>query len=1141
MTTYTYDEAFSASLDYFKGDDLAAGVFVSKYALRDNEGRILERTPVDMHKRIAKEFARIEKKKFKKPISFDELFGLLDGFKYLVPQGGPMFGIGNDFQTISLSNCYLATPPDDSYGSILKTDEQLVQISKRRGGVGIDISNLRPNGSPTKNSSRSSTGIIPFMERFSNSIREVGQGNRRGALMVTLSVHHPEVIEFTKIKTDRSKVTGANISLRLTDEFLEAVKADKEYELRFPVDYKETGVKPMISKWVSAKEVWKTIVKNARDHAEPGLLMWDNVLKYGPADCYEEYRSRGTNPCQPAWTYVLTKSGVTELGFIKEGDEIWSESGWTKVVKKWSTGINKVYRYTTTVGSFYGTNDHLLVSNGEKFRAQDCESVDILTGPFYSDLVYDIQDVMDGLVIGDGTYHKASKKLLLCIGENDSDYLKSEVKSLIGDYRPGIQEYGYEVVTTINPTELPYTYQRSIPDRFKLGSAGKVAGFLRGLYSANGSVCGDRITLKTSSFQIVEDVQLMLSSLGIRSYFTTNKSKKVQFSNGVYECKQSYDVNISIDREKFYKNIGFLQSYKNEKVEHLIETKYKSPHATKPLKQTYDIIDVSFISEEETFDITVDNKSHTYWTQGINVSNCSEIPLSPLDSCRLMCINLFSFVKKPFTKDAKFDYNHFFKVAKLTQRLMDDMVDLESEKIEKIISKIHSDPESEDVKSRELEMWKLIKRFNDEGRRTGTGITALGDTIAALGIQYGSEDSIEVTEKIYKTLKLACYESSVEMAEELGPFKCWDPKKEENNPFLLRIKQEDAELYNRMQKFGRRNIALTTTAPTGSVSVLTQTTSGIEPLFQTSYIRRRKVNPHDESVRVDFVDATGDKWQEYKVYHPTLLLWKKSTGETDEKKSPWAGCCAEEIDWVNRVKLQATAQRHVCHAISSTLNLPEDVTVETVDKIYQTAFESGLKGITIYRKNCRTGVLIDKPPKSETNITKTLAPKRPKELKGEIHHFVLNKQKYYVAVGLWENGELYEIFTGVNHDDQGDVVLPKDLKTGFIVKEAKGIYYVVSGDKKWVLTNGHSDDTADALARMISCALRHGSSLSFIIEQLSKTKGPMTSFSKVLARTLKSYIVNGTVSTQDCPECKAKLVFSEGCKQCKNCSWTACS
>lgn len=810
---YSFDQAFQKSVSYFDGDELAAKVWIDKYALRNENGDLLEDSPEMMHIRLAKEFERIEKSKFKSPYSFDLIFNKFNKFKYIVPQGSPMYGIGNNYQIISLSNCYVLDQPLDSYSSILDVDKQLVNISKRRGGVGIDLDNLRPEGTATKNAARTSTGIVSFMERYSNSIREVGQAGRRGALMLTLSVHHPDILKFCTIKNDNTKVTGANISVKLTKEFLDAVKKDKDYELRWPINSES----PKIVKKISAREVWDVIINSAWTRAEPGLLMWDNVLSNGPADIYERYRSISTNPC-------------------------------------------------------------------------------------------------------------------------------------------------------------------------------------------------------------------------------------------------------------------------------------------------------------------------------------AEISLCPMDSCRLICMNLLSYVLNPFTKNAEFDYSLFKNDVIVAQRLMDDLVDLEAEKINQIINKIKSDPEPNDVKSDELEMWKKILKYNNDGRRTGLGITALGDTFAALGLKYGSNESIKTTGDIYKTLKLGAYESSMEMAKELGTFSDWNSDLEKDHPFFKRIKKDDEELYNNLMKYGRRNVALLTTAPTGSVSIETQTTSGIEPLFMIGYKRRKKINPNDKNVRVDFVDQNGDSWQEFMVYHPTVKKWMDTTGETDVSKSPWYGCCAEEIDWINRVKLQAEAQKHVCHAISSTINLPEDISKEKVAEIYQTAFESGLKGITLYRKNCRSGVLVEADHTKKEKIIRTVAPKRPKEIPCDIYHVKVTKKldklrtfDYMVLIGLFNN-EPYEIFAIENG------VYDKKYTAGKIIKKSKGHYDLIFDNSDMVVENitKNTTETEDALTRMISTSLRHGADVQFIAEQLNKVEGAeLLGFSKSISRALKRYIKDGSKSSDKC-SCGGEFVYQEGCQVCKLCGHSKC-
>lgn len=1139
MEVYTYTESLSKSIEYFNGDELAARVFCDKYALRNEKDEILEDTPEKMHWRMAKELARIEKNKFKNPLSEQEIFSYFDRFKKIIPQGSMMFGIGNYYHYATLSNCYVIDPPTDSYGGICKTDEQLVQISKRRGGNGTDISHIRPAGMSVKNSSRTTTGIIPFMRRFSNSIREVGQGGRRGALMLTISIHHPQVLDFASIKKDKNEVTGANISIRLTDEFLNAVDKDLEYEQRWPVDSKE----PKISIKVKAKDVWREIIKNAHNMAEPGLLFWDTIIKESPADCYENYKTISTNPCQPSWAKLLTKEGIRQLKDIKIGDEIWSKEGWTKIINKWSTGIKKVYEYRTTAGCFYGTENHKLISNGEKIEAQNCESVDIFAANYTSktDITLDNQDIMDGLVLGDGTVHKASNNLVhLCIGQDDMDYFESEIKDLILKHRPGLHDYAYLVNTTITASELPKTFDRVVPDRFYYGNKPKICAFLRGLYSANGSVCGSRITLKSASFNIIEQVQTMLSSIGIRSYYTTNKPSNVKFSNGEYLCRKSYDLNISTDRNEFYYLIGFIQDYKNQKVFEILS----KSKGNRVIKKNYDIISDNFVSEEEVFDITVDNNSHTYWTQGCNVSNCSELPLSVLDSCRLIVINLLSYVENPYTDKSKFNYELFTHDCKIMQRLIDDAIDLELEHIDRIIEKINKDPEAKDIKQRELDLWTRIRENCFNGRRTGSGITGLGDTLAALNIKYGSDESFKKVNKIYKALKLACYWSSVEMAKELGAFPVWNHNLEKDNPFLLRIKDDNEDLWKEMKKYGRRNIAILTTAPTGTVSLLTQTSSGIEPVFQLSYTRRKKITHEDRNAKIDFVDNVGDKWQEFIVYHPQVKNWMEITKEIDVKKSPWYNCCAEDLNWPDRVKLQSIAQKHIDHAISSTLNLPENVSVNKVAEIYESAWKSGCKGITIYRKNCRTGVLIDnKEEIKNTKIPYNTAPKRPKKVNSKLHYFTVKGEKYYVAVGFLDKDEPYEIFTGFNQDKKAEYI-PKEVKDGIIIKNGRGDYVFIDNltNEEYKLLNGHSDEAAEALTRMISCALRHGSELGFIVHQLEKTKGDLMSFSKCLARTLKYYIKDGTkITGENCQNCgSSNIQRDSGCSVCKDCGNSKC-
>lgn len=814
---YSYAEALQASTEYFKGDDLAARVFLDKYALKDSDQNLVECTPEQMHRRIAKEFARIEAKKFKQPLTEEEIFKALDRFERIVPQGSPMYGIGNPYQVISLSNCYVLESPEDSYAGICRADEELVQISKRRGGCGIDLSTLRPEGTLARNAARTSTGTIPFAERFSNSIREVGQNGRRGALMLTMSIHHPDIEAFIKCKKDLTKVTGANISVRLTDEFLQAVENDQTYWMHWPI-----GAERDMGRSVEAKKIWNMLIESAHATAEPGMLMWDNILRESIPDCYADM--------------------------------------------------------------------------------------------------------------------------------------------------------GFETVCT-NP--------------------------------------------------------------------------------------------------------------------------------------------------------------------------CSEIPLSAYDSCRLMLLNAYSYVNEPFTKHATFNFEAFERDAKMLQRLMDDMVDLELECIDRIIRKIDSDPESKELKSRERNLWVKVRDAAYNGRRTGSGQTAIGDTLAALGIPYGSKKGIAMIDEIYRRFKLACYRSSVDMAKELGSFPIYDSSRELNNPFLARIRAEDAQLWEDMQRYGRRNIALLTTAPCGSVSILTQTSSGIEPQFMIApYTRRKKGNPGDKNFRSDFVDQNGDHWMEFTVYPPKVAEWMRITGETDLTKSPWAGSTASELNWEARVKLQATAQKHIDHAISSTINLPADTSVEVVNKIYLAAWKSGCKGMTIYRDGCRTGVLVSK----EETKAKSTDYKRPQMLPCEVYHYSVNKTPYFVLVSL-KDAKPYEVFAGINMTEDSEPIIPKRFKTGTLTKMGRGHYkgqFVDDKNEGEILTINKLGNLVSseegAITRLLSTLLRHDVEVHHLVHQLEKVKGDMFSFTKTVARALKTYIPDGTeVKGESCSNCQSEaLVRQEGCVTCKSCGNSKC-
>ena len=841
--TYTFDEAFKASLDYFTGDELAAKVWVNKYALKDAFGNIYEESPNDMHHRLASEIARVEKK-YPNPLSEQELFDLFDHFRYLVPQGSPMTGIGNDYQIASLSNCFVIglDGQADSYGAIIRIDEEQVQLMKRRGGVGHDLSHIRPKGSPVKNSALTSTGLVPFMERYSNSTREVAQDGRRGALMLSVSIKHPDSEAFIDAKMTEGKVTGANVSVKIDDDFMNAAVNGGTYKQQYPID----SDSPVYVKDIDASGLWKKIIHNAWKSAEPGVLFWDTILRESVPDCYADlgFRTVSTNPC-------------------------------------------------------------------------------------------------------------------------------------------------------------------------------------------------------------------------------------------------------------------------------------------------------------------------------------GEIPLCPYDSCRLLAINLYSYVVNPFTPDAYFDYDLFKKHVGLAQRIMDDIIDLESEKIEMILAKIDSDPESMEVRQTERHLWEKIQRKTLQGRRTGVGITAEGDMIAALGLRYGTEEATDCAELIQKTLALAAYRSSVMLAKERGAFEIFDAKREEKNPFINRLREADPALYEDMLKYGRRNIACLTIAPTGTTSLMTQTTSGIEPVFLPVYKRRRKVNPNDSEARVDFVDETGDAFEEYIVFHHKFVTWMQANGYSASKKytqeeveelvakSPYYKATSNDVDWLQKVRMQGRIQKWVDHSISVTINLPNDVSEELVDSLYVEAWRCGCKGCTVYRDGSRSGVLIATDKKKKKEDCNCMQPPvivstRPRELDADVVKFQNNREKWIAFVGLL-NGRPYEIFTGLADDDEG-IMLPKNVSKGTIIKSYdedgnKHYDFQFKNKRGYKMTieglDGKFNPEYWNYAKLISGVLRYGMPIDQVIklvQGMELNSESINTWKNGVERALKKYLPNGMEAKgQKCPNCGLEtLIYQEGCLICTNCGASKC-
>ena len=852
--TYSFEEAYEASLKYFNGDELAARVWVNKYAMKDSFGNIFEKSPEDMHWRIAREIERIEKK-YPNPMTAQEVFGLLDHFRYIIPAGSPMTGIGNTHQVASLSNCFVIglEGDADSYGAIMRIDEEQVQLMKRRGGVGHDLSHLRPKGSPVNNSALTSTGLVPFMERYSNSTREVAQDGRRGALMLSVSIKHPGSEAFIDAKMTEGKVTGANVSVRIDDEFMQAATQGKPYTQQFPVD----AANPQVKKDIDADKLWKKIVHNAWKSAEPGILFWDTIIRESIPDCY------------------------ADLGF-----------------------------------------------------------------------------------------------------------------------------------------------------------------------------------------------------------------------------------------------------------------------------------------------------------RTISTNPCGEIPLCPYDSCRLLAINLYSYVENPFTDKATFNFDLFRQHARAAQRIMDDIVDLELEKIDMILDKIGHDPQTDEVKGAERHLWEKIKRKSSMGRRTGVGITAEGDMIAAMGLRYGTQEATDFAVEVHKTLALNAYRSSTDMARERGAFEIFDAKREQNNPFILRIKEADPELYADMTHYGRRNIACLTIAPTGTTSLMTQTTSGIEPVFMPVYKRRRKVNPGDPDVHVDFVDEVGDSFEEYIVYHKKFLEWMRINGYDTEKrytqeeidelvaKSPYYKATANDVDWLMKVKMQGAIQKWVDHSISVTVNLPNQVDEELVNRLYVEAWRSGCKGCTIYRDGSRSGVMISvkkkkdnkkeeanpgsEPQPAPQNIMPRVVEVRPKELECDVVRFQNNKEKWVAFVGLL-NGYPYEIFTGLQDDEEG-IVLPKTVTKGKIIKstneDGTHRYDFQFENKRGYKTTveGLSEKFNPEYwnyAKLISGVLRYRMPIDHVIKlvgSLQLKSENINTWKNGVERALKKYITDGTEAKgQKCPVCgQETLVYQEGCLICKNCGASRC-
>ena len=1214
MKTYTKQEVIKSSLEYFKGDELAADVWAKKYCLKD-ENHYYELTPDDMHHRIAKELARIELK-YPNPISEEEIYLTLKNFERIIPQGSPMSGIGNNFQIVSLSNCFVIgnNGESDSYGGIMKLDQELVQLEKRRGGVGIDLSFVRPSGSPVKNSAITSTGVVPFMERFSASTNEVAQDGRRGALMESISIRHPDSEAFIDAKLTQGKVTGANISIKLHDGFMEAAMSGQSYLQQFPI----TG-EPKYSKTVDAQKIWKKIIFNAWKSAEPGILFWDQIIRESIPDCYSDfgYKTVSTNPCLPDDTWIMTHIGPRQIKDLL-GESFFTLTNGIKDLSThkgfFYTGNKETFKIKTKKGyTLGGTDNHKIkvITNKTRYKTEYgwSEIKNLNIGDKISlgnnrNVKWDGKGNFEvgwllGNFVGDGASSENSYSLKYW-GSNKTNMKEQAVNFIKNNlkYRSdlGIDKNCDILVKGVKSSEL-----KIIGEEFGISSNKEInneiieksssdfyRGFISGLFDADGTVShninkGINVKLSSSKIELCELTQRMLSRLGIIS--TVYEDRRIEQMREMpdgkggkkeYLMKSCHELVISKDNVlEFQSNINFTDEEKYTKLDIAILGLSKRGLYFESFVD--EIISINSCGTSDVYDCQI-IRDHQFEANGIIVHNCGEIPLCPDDSCRLLALNLFGYVINPFTNNSEFNWELFGKDVKIAQRYMDDIIDLEIEKIDAILTKIYSDPEDEFLKLYEIKLWERIKEKTINGRRTGLGVTGEGDMIAAMGLRYGTDEATDFSVSVHKSLKLNAYRSSVTMARERGSFPIFSALREVNNPFILRIKEEDPQLYTDMYGYGRRNIALLTIAPTGTVSLMTQTTSGIECCFAPYYKRRRKINPQEKNTRVDFTDEEGVTWQEYPVFHHKFEMWLKVRGYDVEsvknmkdiqlaeivKQSPYYKATANDVDWVKKVEMQGKVNLHVDHSISVTINVPNNATEELISKIYETGWRCGCKGMTVYRDGSRGGVLISDESKKETEkkeieFHENHAPKRPKRLKAEIYRFQNNLEKWIAVVGL-KDGKPYELFTGklVNGlsnispnikecevvkniiegiDDEGKPTRIKRYDIEYI--DSDGVKQIHTG-----LNNAFNPEFWN-YAKLISGILRHGMPLIKVyelVDSLTFREENINTWKNGVIRVIKKYIKDGEKASGNCPECGGnQLEFKEGCVTCMSCGWSRCS
>jgi len=1290
---YSKNEVYESTIKYFDGDKLSTDVWINKYCLKDIiDDNIIyyEKDPTDMHNRLASEFARIENK-YENPLTEKEIFETLDKFKYIIPQGSPMSGIGNNKQIVSLSNCYVVGNESDSYGAICLTDEQQIQLMKRRGGVGHDLSHIRPKGSPVKNSAITSTGIVSFMERYSNSTKEVAQNGRRGALMLSISINHPDSEDFIDAKMIDGKITGSNISVRIDDEFMKAIENKKNYIQKYPI-YSEN---PRVSKEINPSELWKKIIHNAWKSAEPGVLFWDTVIGESVPDCYADqgFKTISTNPCVVGDTLIAVADGrnaVSIKQLAEEGKDVpvYSMDNEGKlVIRKMRnpriTGYDQqIYKVTIEGGiSYRVTGNHVFVlRDNDRVEAKNLkygDSLKIMTkyenkykksntyytlrngsesigehrliAQYYNknvdlnenlvvhhkdyngmnnnpeNLVIMSKEKHDKLHTIDklgklNSYHSMSNKWKLDFashpGENNPNYsgiLDEEIKNhaIILTKQLGKRFSKKDWINYARKNNLPQYFTKfrnfeSVTSLAKLVAIELEIDFinndprlvetykkaLNNGYNAEireNCVMIEKTCENCGKYFWVNYIKREISfcSHGCSlNYINTNnniRNKRKNTINDTYNAKgnetKQKQLKIYNDLEFNLKRIPLLKEWEKECKENEIPFRLKTKYgfsSYNELKEesvffNHKVLSVELDGIENVYNGTVDD-FHTYFITDkyfkINVltENCGEIPLCSKDSCRLLALNLYSYVINPFTDKAYFDFDLFKKHVWIGQRLMDDMIDLEIEKIYKIIEKINSDPEEDYIKGREKQLWLDIKEKTIQGRRTGFGTTGEGDMLAALNKHYGTKSATEISVEIHKFMSINAYKSSCNLAKERGTFPIYDYNREINNPFINRLKDADKELSEMLKNYGRRNISLLTLAPTGSVSTLTQTTSGIEPAYLIAYKRRRKINQNDNKVKIDFTDAEGIDWEEYVVFHHKFVEWLKIKGfDVDEvskmndeklneiiKQSPYFNSTSNDIDWVEKVNMQGQIQKWIDHSISVTVNLPHNITEELVSKVYETGWKSGCKGITIYRDGSRQGVIVKKEEK-KTEFEENNAPKRPRILECDVIRFTNKGEKWIGFIGILKDSP-YEIFTGLAES----FVIPAWIEKGQIrkekIKNKEGIlvsrYDFIYIDKEGyeVIMTGLNRSFAREywnIGKMTSALLRHHihlPSVVGIIESLNLDGDTMGTWKKGIIRMLKKYIKDDKGNGKNiCPNCgSTNLVYKESCISCLDCHWSKC-